>query len=475
MNTARITPSDCVKGDVDSGRASPNDLLPGAMVAMTKKTFFPLVAAIALAGAGGLWWYTRADARDLPSFRFATIERGSLQSTVSATGALNAVRTVQVGTQVSGQISAIYADFNDRVKKGQLLARVDPTLQEQAVRDAQAILERNMADRDEAKRNFDRNQQLFERKVLTEAEYNTSQYQLQVASANVKSAQVSLDRARRNLGYTEIYAPIDGVVIERNVDVGQTVAASLQAPQLFLIANDLSQMEILASVDESDIGAIHEGQVVRFTVQPYPTDKFEGTVRQVRLQSTTTENVVHYTVVVSVVNTTGKLLPGMTATVDFITGSADSALVVPNAALRFKPSTDVLVAAGADPMTVAGTPGGTNGANGANGGATTSARPATRAPDGPPFGGSLRATKAAPSNGGSGPATLWVLENGRTLRALTVKTGLTDGQRTVVIGEGVSAGMQVVIGTSTAAKNASTTGTNPFQQQGQQGGPPRGF
>jgi len=459
------------------------------MVAMTRKTLLSLVTAVALAGAGGLWWYTRADARDLPSFRFATIERGTLQSTVSATGALNAVRTVQVGTQVSGQISAIYADFNDRVKKGQLLARVDPTLQEQAVRDAQAVLERNQADRDEAQRNFDRNKQLFDRKVLTEAEYNTSQYQLQVATANVKSAQVSLDRARRNLGYTEIYAPIDGVVIERNVDVGQTVAASLQAPQLFLIANDLSQMEILASVDESDIGAIHDGQVVRFTVQPYPTDRFEGTVRQVRLQSTTTENVVHYTVVVSVVNTTGKLLPGMTATVDFITGQADSALVVPNAALRFKPSAEVLAATGVDAAKMPampgmpGMPGMPSGANGASGagtasGGTTSAmsaRPSGRAPDGPPFGGSLRATKAGPSGSGSGPTMLWILENGRTLRPLLVKAGLTDGQRTVVTGEGVSAGMQIVIGTSTASKNAGTTGTNPFQQQGQQPGPPRGF
>ncbi|MCC6930021.1 MAG: efflux RND transporter periplasmic adaptor subunit [Gemmatimonadaceae bacterium] len=451
---------------------------------MTRKTLLSLVATVAVAGAAGLWWYTRAEARDLPSFRFATIERGTLQSTVSATGALNAVRTVQVGTQVSGQISAIHADFNDRVKKGQLLARVDPTLQEQAVRDAQAILERNQADRDEAQRNFDRNKQLFERKVLTEAEYNTSQYQLQVATANVKSAQVSLDRARRNLGYTEIYAPIDGVVIERNVDVGQTVAASLQAPQLFLIANDLSQMEILASVDESDIGSIHEGQVVRFTVQPYPDDKFEGTVRQVRLQSTTTENVVHYTVVVRVANKTGKLLPGMTATVDFITGQADSALVVPNAALRFRPSAEVLAAAGVDAANMPAMPGagganapaGAAGAGSAGSGATTPARTTTRAPDGPGFGGSLRSTKSAPSAAAAGPTMLWVLENGRTLRPLMVKAGLSDGQRTVVTGDGVSAGMQIVIGTSTGSKNSSTTGTtNPFQQQSQQGGPPRGF
>lgn len=440
---------------------------------MTKKTSITLITAFALAGAVGLWWYKRAEASDLPSFRYATIEEGSLQSTVSATGALDAVTTVQVGTQVSGQISAIYADFNDRVKKGQLLARVDPTLQEQAVRDAQAVLERNQAERDEAQRNFDRNKQLYERKVLTEAEYNTAQYQLAVASANVKSAQVSLDRARRNLGYTEIFAPIDGVVIERNVDVGQTVAASLQAPQIFLIANDLSQMEILASVDESDIGAIHEGQVVRFTVQPYPDEKFEGTVRQVRLQSTTTENVVHYTAVVSVVNTTGKLLPGMTATVDFITGQADASLVVPNAALRFRPTAQLLTSMGLDPSALPGA----SGATATTGsGASTATRPTTARPaDGPPFGGSLRASKAAPSTTSGGSATLWVLENGRTLRAIPVQTGLSDGQRTVVKGEGLSPGTRVIIGTSTASSNASATSTNPFQQGTQQAGPPRGF
>ncbi|MBK8058019.1 MAG: efflux RND transporter periplasmic adaptor subunit [Gemmatimonadaceae bacterium] len=443
---------------------------------MSKKTVISLVTVVALAGATGLWWYTRADARDLPSFRYATVEQGSLQSTVSATGALNAVRTVQVGTQASGQISALYVDFNDRVKKGQLLARIDPTLQEQAVRDAQAGLERNQAERDEAQRNFDRNTQLYERKVLTEAEYNTSQYQLAVATANVKSAQVSLDRARRNLGYTEIYAPIDGVVIERNVDVGQTVAASLQAPQIFLIANDLSQMEILASVDESDIGAIVEGQPVRFTVQPYPNDKFEGTVRQVRLQSTTTENVVHYTAVVSVINKSGTLLPGMTATVDFITGQADSALLVPNAALRFRPTAELLAAAGLDASTLPGSPA-PGGTAAPGSGASTATRPTTaRAPDGPPFGGSLRAGKTAPSaSAGGTTATLWVMENGRTLRPIVVKTGLSDGQRTVVKGEGLNAGMQIVIGTSTASSSASSTSTNPFQATTQQAGPPRGF
>ena len=280
--------------------------------------------------------YRRAEASEAPAYRFATVTRGDLSSSVSATGALSALTTVQVGTQVSGQIARIYVDFNDQVKKGQLLARIDPTLQEQTVRDAQASLERAQAELQNAQREYDRNKQLYDAKVLTQVEFQTSEYNATVARAGAKSAQVALDRARQNLSYTRIYAPIDGVVVERNVDVGQTVAASLSAPQLFLIANDLSRMQILASVDEGDIGLIKEGQPVRFSVQTYPNETFSGAVKQVRLQSTTQENVVNYTVVVEVTNRDNKLLPGMTATVDFQTGAAEDVLLVPNAALRIR-------------------------------------------------------------------------------------------------------------------------------------------
>ena len=176
--------------------------------------------------------------------------------------------------------------------------------------DAQAGLVRAQADLERSKAEYERNKTLFDQKVLTATEFTTAQYNYTVAQASVKSAQVALDRAKQNLAYTQIYAPIDGVVVERNVDVGQTVAASLSAPQLFLIANDLSQMQILAYVDESDIGSIHEGQDVRFTVQAYPNQTFNGKVRQVRLQSTTTENVVNYTVVVTVDEPEGQAAAG---------------------------------------------------------------------------------------------------------------------------------------------------------------------
>src|SRR5262245_58890545 len=197
------------------------------------KNRIAIVAAVVVLALAAAWFYRRDANGEESPYRFATLERDDLEAMVSATGKLSAVTTVQVGTQVSGQIEQILVDFNDKVKQGQLIARIDPTLQEQAVRDAQAGLERNQAEREQAEREYDRNRQLFERKVLTEIEFNNAKYALAVARANVKSAEVALDRARRNQAYTSIYAPIDGIVVERNVSVGQTVAASLNTPQLF--------------------------------------------------------------------------------------------------------------------------------------------------------------------------------------------------------------------------------------------------
>src|SRR3954471_1742679 len=289
------------------------------------------VAAAMLTGTAIMYRGTGEAAA--PAYRTAAVTRGSVTATVSSTGTMNAVRTVQVVAQASGQIPKLYVDFNDHVRKGQLLATIDPTLQQQAVEDAQAQVERAQAQLTLAQNEYTRNKQLFDAQVLSASEFATTQSNFSVQQATVKSAQIALQKARQNLAYTSIYAPIDGVIVERNVDVGQTVAASLSAPQLFLIANDLSEMQILASVDEGDIGAIKDGLPVQFTVQAYPGQTFTGAVRQVRLQSTTQENVVTYTAVVSVKNQGGKLLPGMTATVQFETASADDVLTVPNAAL----------------------------------------------------------------------------------------------------------------------------------------------
>src|SRR3954471_12180858 len=310
---------------------------------MRKKSFITM-AVIAVIALIGLLVRQVAFAKETPTYRFATVNRGDIKSTVSATGTLNAVTTVSVGTQVSGQVSELLVDFNDHVKKGQLLARIDPTLALQAVTDAQANLEKSQAQALQASRDYARNRELTNDGLVARSAFEVSQSGATVANAGVKSARVALDRAKQNLSYTSIYAPIDGVVVERNVQQGQTVAASLSAPQLFLIANDLSQMQILAQVGESDIAQIKEGQPVSFTVQALTGQTFKGTVKQVRLQSSTTDNVVNYTVVVSVPNTDGKLLPGMTARVQFLTKQADNVLKVSNSALRYKP-TDAEVAA----------------------------------------------------------------------------------------------------------------------------------
>ena len=310
---------------------------------MKRKQWMILAVVVIAVAVGGYAW-TKLTREEASPYRFAKVERADVRAAVAATGTLSAVTTVQVGTQVSGRVVAIYADFNDTVKKGQLIARIDPTLLEQAVRDAQASLEGSRAQYEQADVEYKRNLALFEGKVLTEIEFDTSKFGRAVALANYKSAQVTLDRARQNLAYTEIFAPIDGIVVERNVDVGQTVAASLSAPQLFLIANDLSEMQIIAPVAESDIASIHPDQPVTFTVQAWPDSKFTGTVRKVRLQSTSTDNIVSYNVVIAVANPDGKLLPGMTASVDFVTGEATNVLTVPNAALRFRPTQDMLAA-----------------------------------------------------------------------------------------------------------------------------------
>ncbi|MCY4224246.1 MAG: efflux RND transporter periplasmic adaptor subunit, partial [Bacteroidetes bacterium] len=295
-----------------------------------------IITVTVILTAGSFWYFSQGSAEPISPFRFVTLEQGDLEAVVASTGALDAVTTVQVGTQVSGIISDIYVDFNDRVRAGQIIARIDTTLLWSTVRDAESNLERNQAQLKQAQRELDRLEPLYNQQFVTEVDYSRAQFDLDIAKAATKSAEISLDRARQNLSYATIIAPISGTVIERNVDVGQTVAASFSAPQLFLIADDLSTMEILASVDESDIGQIQEGQFARFTVQAYPDDMFDGTVRQVRLQSTVQENVVNYTVVIDVENPDGRLLPGMTATVDFLIESASDVLKIPNAALRFR-------------------------------------------------------------------------------------------------------------------------------------------
>ncbi|HEV7486984.1 MAG TPA: efflux RND transporter periplasmic adaptor subunit [Thermoanaerobaculia bacterium] len=426
---------------------------------MRQKKSFIAIGLVLILSIIGVLVHRLAFAKETTAYRFATIERGNLQSTVSATGTLNAVTTVSVGTQVSGQVSELLADFNDHVKKGQLLARIDPTLALQAVTDAQANLEKSQAQALLASRDYARNRELTNDGLVARSAYEVSQSGATVADAGVKSARVALDRARQNLSYTNIYAPIDGVVVERNVQQGQTVAASLSAPQLFLIANDLSQMQILAQVGESDIAQIKEAQPVSFTVQALTGQTFKGTVKQVRLQSTTTDNVVNYTVVVSVPNADGKLLPGMTARVQFLTKEADNVLKVSNAALRFKPTDAELAALKAErPATATSTTS-----------TTSTATSTARA-------GRNGGTRTGSSNFG----TLYYLDANGKLAVARVKTGLNDGSTTEVTGKTIKEGMKVIAGTTgpataatASAKTSTAPAASPFQG-GQQGGAQRG-
>jgi HlyD family secretion protein len=324
-----------------------------------------IVTIIVLAGigltAGAYYNLRRSDPE--PQLTTATISRGGIIDSVGATGTLDAVTTVQVGSQVSGTVQALYADFNSIVRQGQVIARLDPSLFETQIDQARANLVRADADVErlrvtlqDARAKLERAEGLSAKNLLPRSELETAQVnvraaeaQLRSAEAQVTQAQASLNQAEVNLRHTVIRAPIDGIVISRNVDVGQTVAASMQAPVLFLLAADLTKMQVNASIDESDVGRIRPGQHVRFRVDAYPAEEFGGTVQQVRLQPTVVQNVVTYTTVIAVPNPQLELKPGMTATVTVEVARRDGVLRVPAAALRFRPTPDVFAAFGQKP------------------------------------------------------------------------------------------------------------------------------
>jgi HlyD family secretion protein len=300
-----------------------------------------LLVVMLIITVGGLGWWllpSNGQEQDLQPYATAPLTRGTLERTVSSTGALAAVETVDVGTEVSGTIERILVDFNSRVRQGEVLAILKQDLFQAAVSEAEATLMRARSDRKLAELELARNLPLFERGFISEQEFTPRQIDLEKAKAAVNSAEATLFKAKTNLANSVIRSPIDGTVIQRSIDEGQTVAASLNTPTLFIIARNLQQMQIEADVDETDIGQIREGQTVRFSVQSYPDQQFAGVVRQIRLQPTVISNVVTYTVIVSADNRDGELLPGMTATLDFIVEKAEDVLLLPNAALRFRPT-----------------------------------------------------------------------------------------------------------------------------------------
>ncbi len=322
---------------------------------MTKRRLYLAAAVVVLLAGVGLWRWQAGSAKGKPQYETAAVDKGNIVAKVTATGTLSAIVTVQVGSQVSGRIAELKADFNSAVKKGQLIAKIDPALFQAAVEQARANfvaaqgnLARSQAQATDADRQAARAQALSERKLIALADYETAQSNADAARAQVAASQGSVEQARAalhhaqvNLAYTDIVSPTSGVVISRNVDVGQTVAASLQAPTLFVIAEDLAKMQVDTSVAEADVGRLRAGMDATFTVDAYPSEAFRGVVRQIRNAPQTVQNVVTYDAVIDVANPALKLKPGMTANVTFIYAEKDDVVRIPNAALRFRPPSDL--------------------------------------------------------------------------------------------------------------------------------------
>ena len=300
-----------------------------------KKIGIAIVVIAVLAVAAFL--ILRKSEKPQMKYKTAEIHRGSIVNTVTATGTIEPIVQVEVGTQVSGIIHHIYVDYNSVVKKGEVIAELDKTTFEADLASSSATLQSNKTEYEYQEKNFLRIKGLHEKKMVSDTDYETAEYQYNKAKSSYEKSQSDITKARQNLEYATIYSPIDGVVIDRAVEEGQTVAASFNTPTLFTIANDLRQMRVIADVDEADIGGVVEGQQATFTVDAFPEDVFKGSVTQVRLQPTTESNVVTYEVVVDAPNPDLKLKPGLTANLTIYTMQKDSVLLVPLKALRFLP------------------------------------------------------------------------------------------------------------------------------------------
>jgi HlyD family secretion protein len=468
-----------------------------------KLTLVSILAVLVLGGAAGFYWWS--DGKGKASFRTAPVERGDIQSTISATGTLNAVITVQVGTQVSGTIKELLVDYNSRVKKGMLIARIDPATFEAKVNQAKADLEsarasvlnqraavvKAEADVATARANVvkadvavkdaqiktNARVRLFQNGGISQEELDTAkatqdsaQAQLEAAQASLRASQAALEVARAmlaaaeatvqqkqaaltqaqvDLDNSEIRAPVDGVVVARNVDVGQTVAASLQAPTLFLIAQDLTKMQVDTNVDEADIGRVALDQEATFSVDSFPGQTFRGRVVQIRQAAQVLQNVVTYDSVVAVGNPELKLMPGMTANVKILVARRENTLLVPNAAFRVRlDAASPAGSSGSQGVSPAGQRGPQISAGGRP--ASSPGMSPGRDPD-PGVRGAMD----------GGKQRVWVLQDGKPVERM-VRTGLSDGQKTEAL-EGLKDGEAVIVG----------LGTGPRSGSGSSGSPPR--
>ena len=422
-----------------------------SVVGRILKRLAVVVVVLAAAGAAVFYVLKVRGEDEAVQLTFAAVKRGDVEDTVSCTGTLSAVGTVSVGSQVSGTIEKLLVDFNDVVKKGQVLLKLDKSLFNAEVQSAGATLAKAKAELRKAEAEYERSSTLFEKGYVSQSDFILAETTVETARASLQSAQATLKRAKANQKYTVITSPIDGTVIERNVEEGQTIASSFSTPELFVIAEDLSKMQIEASVDESDIGLIKQGMPVRFTVQAYADDEFNGTVRQIRLKPVTVQNVVTYTVVVDAANEKGLLMPGMTATVDFIVASREDVLLVPNSAIAFNPSAGMLRPAAAS-----------------KGGGTP---------------GAVKSKGTAKKNFAkiSGKACVFIKGADGLLSPSCFVPGISDGSVTEVMGETTLAeGKPVATGTTTGTKTEKEEKKSsglplPGMGGGKKGGRPPGF
>lgn len=409
----------------------------------TRRLWLGMTALLLTAGLAALFWHPWRQGGDVPRYELGKVEKGALSASVSASGTLSALITVQVGSQVSGQIQAVLADFNTPVKRGQVIARIDPATFASRVTQAEAdlaaalgaveVARSTLAVRQaeaararallaEAQRTLGRKQALQAQGFLSAAELDAAQTalvsaqedlrladgQVEVAQAQVANAQAGvrqrqaqLEQARQDLARTIIRAPVDGVVVSRNVDAGQTVAASLQAPVLFTIAQDLREMEVNIAVDEADVGRVAVGQKVRFSVDAFPGERFQGRITQIRKAPVTSNNVVTFSVMARVQNPDLKLLPGMTANCKILTEARQDVLKVPNEALRFRPSN----------------------------------------PDGSPVKLEVKKREEGPGV----PGRVWVLGSDGKPVAVALRLGVSDGKYTEVLQGAVREGMEIIL------------------------------
>jgi len=445
---------------------------------MKKKIIISATILVIIAGVVLVLSLFSPNKNDIPKYEKKAIDKGNIEALVITTGSLNPVTTVDVGSQVSGKIDKLYVDFNSRVKEGQVIAELDQSQfltrvkqNEANYQSAEASLKKTKVTLDNTKKKYDRAMNLFEKDLISfeekeaiETQYYSAMADIQSSEAKLEQAESQLDSSKVDLTYTIIKSPIDGVVINRRVNIGQTVAASFQAPVLFQIANDLSKMQVECSVDEADIGKVKEGQKVRFTVDAFPDENFTGKVSQVRYAPEIVQNVVTYTTIVEVDNPEMKLRPGMTATASVVTGEAKNVLRVSNSALRFNPSLSPeemreLMASMRQEMRER--KGGSSRPEGSRPGGDAH-RQATQRPGSGQHASGMRGFSMQGARMRQF-ARVWVEDESGKLKMAFVRTGVTDNNYTEIVSGSLKEGQLVITGETSGQEDRRTSTSRMFR------------